>query len=210
MGLEFNSSDIPSPGDENLDCWLEERISGMTDLSLENLKAQPQLAPGLEEIAYSDLKFNTPSGKVELLSVEAKRRWGVDQLPSYKEAFNSCNPENRFYHLTPNNRNRIHSQFGNLDIIKANDPYPMIQISLNDANKLGISDGDYVRVYNSTGEIRVRADITARIGDGCVALPNGWWKSEGGGGNQLSIGLETDMGYGTAFHDTKVSIEKAE
>jgi hypothetical protein len=43
-----------------------------------------------------------------------------------------------------------------------------------------------------------------------VLLPNGIWLSEGGGGNCLIAGWETDMGFGAAFHDTMVEVEKTE
>ena len=62
-------------------------------------------------------------------------------------------------------------------------------------------------MYNSRGEVFVKAHITADIIRGVVAMPNGWWISENGGGNFLSKGRETDMGHGTAFHDNLVNIE---
>jgi hypothetical protein len=43
---------------------------------------------------------------------------------------------------------------------------------------------------------------------GCIAVTNGWWISEGGCVNYLSAGIETDMGYGAAFHETMVNIKR--
>jgi hypothetical protein len=43
-----------------------------------------------------------------------------------------------------------------------------------------------------------------------VVLHNGIWLSEGGGGNILSAGCETDIGYGAAFHGNMVSVRKIE
>ena len=45
---------------------------------------------------------------------------------------------------------------------------------------------------------------------GSVVLPNGIWINEGGGGNLLIAGQETDMGYGAAFHDNMVEVEIAD
>jgi anaerobic selenocysteine-containing dehydrogenase len=45
------------------------------------LREGPVLAPGAEEVAWSDLRFPTPSGRIELLSEEAAVRWGADPLP---------------------------------------------------------------------------------------------------------------------------------
>ena len=40
-------------------------------------------APGLEEIAFADKKFKTPSGKIELISEEASKKWKVSgNLPA--------------------------------------------------------------------------------------------------------------------------------
>jgi hypothetical protein len=39
-------------------------------------------------------------------------------------------------------------------------------------------------------------------------VPNGWWIPDGGTVNFLSAGRETDMGYGAAFHENLVDIEK--
>ena len=46
--------------------------------------------------------------------------------------------------------------------------------------------------------------------DGTVVLPNGVWCNEGGGGNHLIDGRETDMGYGAAFHDNQVEVERVD
>jgi hypothetical protein len=43
---------------------------------------------------------------------------------------------------------------------------------------------------------------------GCASYFNGMWLSEGGSPNLFSKCLETDMGHGSAFHDTRIEIEK--
>ena len=208
MKLESDEMILPPPGEESLDKWLAYRINKMTDVTLDALKESPCIAPGLQEIAFSDMSFKTPSGKIEIRSHDAVVKWNVPELPSYSEPFNSQNDIHKFYFMTPNNRNRIHSQFGNLSVIKENDQYPKVQVSLDDARELELKQDDEVRVFNDRGELIVKADVTARIMKGCVSIPNGWWKLEGACGNLLSAGAETDMGHGTAFHDTMVSVEK--
>lgn len=208
LRLDFDSTQIPEPGNENIDRWLEERIKGYSEITLDRLKKSPVIASGLQEIAFSDYKFSTQSGKINLRSDELAGKWGVDPLPSYSDPFNGNAGSGKFIFLTPNNKNRIHSQFGNLEVIKDIDPEPYIEIAAADAVKLCISDGEMIRVFNEMGEIKVKAMISNRILEGCLSLPNGWWKIEGGGGNQLTKGAETDMGYGTAFLNCTVSLEK--
>ncbi|MBK7132550.1 MAG: molybdopterin-dependent oxidoreductase [Bacteroidales bacterium] len=182
MDLKINNSLLPEPGNENIEIWLEERIKGYSHLSLKDLKSGPVLAPGLQEIAWSDMKFDTPSGKIELYSEEAKLKWGISQLPQYISQSIDASAENYpLTFITPNTGSRIHSQFGNLKIIKESVPEPAAGISVADAKKRNISTGDRIRIFNQIGEIISFALIEGR---------------------------ETDIGYGAAFHDNKVEVER--
>ena len=177
-----------------------------------HLKKGPVIAPGLEQIAFSDLKFKTPSGKIELFSEQAKEKWGVNKLPDYIETFENIKDGTgearpQFYFLTPNTKNRIHSQFGNLKVIKQFEPEPLLEINPEDASELNIKNGGMVKVLNKYGELIIKVNYNFGIRRGCVSTPNGWWRSEGGGGNLLTAPRETDLGHGTAFHDNLVYIE---
>ena len=110
--------------------------------------------------------------------------------------------------MSPNTKNRIHSQFGNLKCIKALDPKPVVTMSPVEADARNITNGDKVRVYNNRGEIFITAKLDYSIRPGNVVIVNGYWNSEGGSPNLLSKGRETDMGHGTAFHDNMVEVEK--
>ncbi len=211
LGLNISSSLIPEPGNENTEKWLENRIRGYSCLTLSDLKKGPVLAPLLQQIAYSDMKFNTPSGKIELYSHEAYSKWGVSPLPEYLPD-EYARDENRYplKFITPNIAGRIHSQFGNLNIIRSTVPVPAASLSPADAEKRKISNGDKIRIFNERGEVISFARISNRVPHGIIVLPNGIWLSEGGGGNILIEGRFTDIGFGAAFHDTMVEIEKLE
>jgi anaerobic selenocysteine-containing dehydrogenase len=172
------------------------------------------LAPGQQEIAFADHVYPTPSGKIELLSDEAFRRWQVDPLPVYTEPVESTRPasgERRpkypLYFMTPNTKNRIHSQFNNLRMIRDVSPAPFVAVHPSDAAERGIEDGAIVRVFNDRGSIEIRVRIDHGIKPGCVAVTNGWWSTEGGSVNLCSQGRETDMAHGAAFHDNLVDIQ---
>ena len=111
--------------------------------------------------------------------------------------------------MTPNTKNRIHTQFNNLRMIRQVSPNPVISINPEDASKRSIGDGEKVSVFNDRGKLQLEAKIDFGIKPGCVSVTNGWWISEGGTVNFLSAGRETDMGYGAAFHDNLVEVEKA-
>jgi anaerobic selenocysteine-containing dehydrogenase len=108
--------------------------------------------------------------------------------------------------LTPNTKNRIHSQFNNLATIRALSPGPFLQMHPQDAAARGIVPGDRVRIWNDRGELEAPARLDRGIRPGCVAMTNGWWITEGGTVNVLSPAAETDMGYGAAFHETRVRV----
>jgi len=201
---------IPSPGDENMRLWLTERMKSNPEITLELLEQGPHLPPLFEPIAYSQLKFKTPSGKAELVSEIISMKWGVDSIPSYTAPDNGSKVTEAFplWFLTPNTGSRIHSQFGNLKVIKETMPETMIEISPEDACKRGIIDGDTIRIFNQNGEVVNKCRVTNNLMAGCVVLYNGIWLSEGGAGNRLTTGRETDMGHGASFHDTRVQIEK--
>jgi anaerobic selenocysteine-containing dehydrogenase len=203
---------LPEPGDEHIQQFLKEKIKAFPQLCWEELLKGPVLAPGLDEIAFADLEFNTPSGKIELKSLHAKDLWGVDPLPSFDGLVEGQEGHKLKFPITllsPNTQNRIHSQFGNLNIIKQFAPHPYLVVNASDALERGIGEGDFVRAFNERGEMKVRARLDFSIRKGCAAYYNGWWLSEGGTPNLLSKGRETDMGHGAAFHDNLIEIEKA-
>ena len=205
---EFIRENIPEPSDEAIEEWLEKAMSDFPGLSLEKLKEGPVLAPGLEEVAFSDLKFNTPSGKIELYSDYAKERWNADPLPVYAPLKKKDKRRFPLHLMSPNTKNRIHSQFGNLEVIKILDPQAHVTLAYKDARERRIDEGDNVRIYNQWGELILPANIDVSMRPGNVVIYNGYWNNGEGSPNMLTRGEETDMGHGTAFHDTMVEIEK--
>jgi anaerobic selenocysteine-containing dehydrogenase len=163
----------------------------------------------LEEIAYKDLKFETPSGKIELYSATAQQKWGISPWPEFIPV-SFTNEQNKYTLslITPNAADRIHSQFGNMKIIREVTPAATLEISPGDAAERSIRNGENVRVFNERGEFIITVSVTNRIPRGIVSVPNGIWLNEGGGSNRLISPAYTDIGYGAAFHDTKVEVEK--
>lgn len=201
------SEHLLPPGDEAVDRFLEDRLKSL-GISIDDLKKQPLIAPGLQEIVFSDFAFDTPSGKIELYSRKAEELWGVNPLPSYEKAEELADTDSEYplVLLTPNTKNRIHSQFGNLKAIQRIDSDPKLYINPKDAEKRRIRTGSTVRVFNGRGEIVVEADVTYEVRVGCVVVTNGWWNTDSGALNSLSEGRETDMGYGSAFHNNRVEV----
>ena len=208
------SGKIPLPTDNDINNFLTAKLQPYPDISLELLRQGPLLPPGHQEVAFSDLTFPTPSGKIELLSTEAEERWGVGKLPTYSEPLESARVDGpaaekyRLNLITPNTKNRIHSQFNNLKMISQLGDTPLVTINPDDAAYRAIADGDMVRIFNDRGSFRLKTRLDNGIKAGCVFVTNGWWIDTGGSVNFCSLGRETDMGHGAAFHDVLVEVER--
>ncbi len=203
---------IPKPDDKSVEDYLKNQLLPFPELDYEKLKEGPLLPNSHEEIAFADLKFDTPSGKIELYSENAKTIWKVHPLPSYDELLEGksiktdVSKKYPLYFMTPNTKNRIHSQFNNLKIIQLFSPKPIVFIHPEDAKSRNIKHKDQVKIFNDRGFFIIEANYSFGMKRGCVAVTNGWWIQQGGTVNQLSFGRETDMGHGTAFHDNMVEV----
>ena len=201
---------LPGPGDTEVEAWLEARLRPR-GLTLDRLRQGPVLAPGTEEVAFADLRFPTPSGRIELVSREAHQRWDADELPRFREPVEAGAPGGRYplHLLTPNTKNRIHSQFGNLETIRRMAPGPTVAVHPEDARSRGLREGDRARLFNDRGSLTLPVALDWGLRRDCVAVFNGWWLTEGGAVNLLTEARETDLGHGAAFHDTAVELERA-
>lgn len=203
------AEDLPR-SDEELRAYLERRLAPFPELSLERLREGPVLAPGAREVAFENLRFETPSGRIELASEQARELWNVDLLPSHEEPVESTRNASRagaLSLLTPNTKNRIHSQFGNLAMIRQVSEPPAVTMHPADAEERGLYSGHVVRVWNDRGAFHVPLALDFGIKRGCVSVTNGFWNAEGASVNLCSASRETDMGFGAAFHDDVVWVE---
>jgi len=204
--------ELPGPSDAEVEAFLEAKVRAVDpSITLDRLREGPVRAPGACDVAFADLRFPTPSGRIELLSEEAARRWGVDPLPTWTEPVEWARGASRYplQLLTPNTKNRIHSQFGNLPSIRGLDPEPVVRLGPEDAARRGLRSGDRARVFNDRGQLVLRLRVDHGLRPGVAVVHNGWWLSEGGAVNVLSKARETDMGFGAAFHENLVEVEKA-
>jgi len=213
MDAKQVAAGIPGPSDAEVEAFLSAKLQAFPELTLDALRQGPLLVPGHQEVAFSDTIFATPSRKIELYSREAVERWGVDPLPIYREAEESIRRtavgEKRqlLYLMTPNTKNRIHSQFNNLTMIRQLSEKPIVQMNPEDASLRGITTGDTVRIFNDRGNLTLPVRVDYGLKSGCAVVTNGWWLAEGGAVNLCSLGRETDLGFGAAFHENLVEIE---
>lgn len=160
--------------------------------------------------------FKTLSGKVEFTSQKAARD-GFDLLPNYVPAAESieADPElgRRFpiNLLSPAAHHFLNSTFSNLPSLQKGEKEPRIWINPADASQRGICDGDWLRVWNKRGEVKLRAVVSTNVKPGVAWSPSLWWNRdspEGGNVNMLTSDRLTDMGGGSTFHTNLVQFAR--
>nr|WP_202425060.1 molybdopterin oxidoreductase family protein [Streptomyces sp. HUCO-GS316] len=136
-------------------------------LSLEKLLAHPHgidlgpLRPRLPQ------PLKTRSGKVELLPEPI-----ADDLPRLREALRE-RPDGLVLvgrrHLRSNN-----SWMHNVPALTGGSNRCTLHIHPEDAERLGVRDGEPVRVKGAGGEVTAPAEVTDGVRRGVVSLPHGW------------------------------------
>jgi anaerobic selenocysteine-containing dehydrogenase len=184
-------------------------------ITLERLQREDALfltRPREPHVAFRDLKFATPSGRIEIYKEELVKHGA--ELPSYREPIESSpdNPLHRRFSLTllfSHSPHRIHSTFANLPRIKQLEPEPTIEIHPADAIRRRITAGQLVRVHNDRGSVSLKCRLNSGLRPGVVVISEGFWVQDFRAGDPYSLTHEqvspTSENY--AFFDTLVEVE---
>jgi anaerobic selenocysteine-containing dehydrogenase len=127
----------------------------------------------VSHVAYPDLKFDTPSGKVEFVSARAASL-GLPALPVFEDAPPSRHPLALRNGRTLTHFHGFYDHGRALPTLAAADPEPRLWISPADAARRRLGDGDGIRVFNGGGEMLARALVTDRVPPGTVWMRDGW------------------------------------
>ncbi len=104
--------------------------------------------------------LGTRSGKLEFTGDRARF-----DAPKHSE----------FSLVTPKRHNFVHSQGGDFAELLKNNP---LQVNSNDARRLGIKEGDCVKVSSETGWLLAHVHISDEIRESVVSLHEGTWFEE--------------------------------
>lgn len=174
--------------------------------------------------------FNTMTGKIEFYSM-LYECYGDDPLPYYAEpdfspySTDMTEDEKEKYPLilTTGARNlaMFHSEHRQIPSLRAMNPDPILEINPEDAEKYGISEGDWVAIENMFGRAIEKAHIVTTIKPGVVHAQHGWWFPEQDGEapnlfgvmkssiNSLIPNFHTSkLGYGAPYKNVMCSITK--
>lgn len=126
--------------------------------------------------------FNTESGKFELysLAIEAYREMGLEPLPVYVPPETEKMPEEGWLRLcsSPRIPGALHSRLHGISWSRVLHPEPVVDIHPEDAERLGISEGDRVELVTEEGRICMKASITCKADQGCVYVYHGYGNAD--------------------------------
>lgn len=189
-----------------------ERLRGITRDRLEQ-EGHIRLNVGSEAfLPFAQGDFATASGKAELYS-EALARQGLDPVASFIPPTESRHAEKaREFPLELLSRkadNFLNTSFANIHSIQRMERPELLEINTADAQSRGITNGDWVRVFNNRGEVRLRAQVNGAVQPGVVAARLNWarFAPDGKSINALTSETLTDIGAGATFYSCLVEVE---
>ena len=161
------------------------------------------LAGELVEMDLSDtykLEYDTPSGKIELYNpVEA------DPYPVYREAHGDTV---EFFLINGTDPRILDSSFCEL---QDETPQMIARMHPEDAERKGVGNNEFVRLYNERGSLRIALAIDDAVPKGTIVSSGVWWQSQSHDlehtMNVLTASRPTDYGWGSTFYDVKVDVE---
>ena len=166
---------------------------------------------------HAEGNFPTPSGKCEFYSKTLEDQ-GISPLPDYSPVYPPLTDPSEIPSEYPlmmisskSTRYFLNSSHANQKRHLSEEKEPLLEMHPADAEKRDIRAGDMVKVFNNSGRVMIKVNISEYARPGLVAMPHGWWPSlmEGGSSaNALTPDGLTDMGRGSDFHDARVEVEK--
>jgi Fe-S-cluster-containing dehydrogenase component len=180
------------------------------DITLDALTSGAVDCGSRDGVAFADRAFPTPSGKVEFSSDAAAQLWGVDPVPDYQPLGEGhASPLAARYPLqllSCKTRDRIHSQFGNLDWIRDVERPHRLDIHPLDATARGLRDGDRAVVWNDRGRIEIDVRLDEGLRPGVVHILEGRCHDGDPDVNVLTDAGVTDMNHGATFYECLVEV----
>ncbi|BEQ16455.1 molybdopterin-containing oxidoreductase family protein [Desulfoferula mesophila] len=121
--------------------------------------------------------FRTPTGKVEL-RLSTAEKFGLPPLPAWEGFAEDTSEEFPLVLTGRKNKAALHSSYRWVEELKKHDPEPITELHPADAVRLGINDGDRVRLSTRQGSIEQVARLNQRVRPGVVFAEHGWWFPE--------------------------------
>jgi molybdopterin guanine dinucleotide-containing S/N-oxide reductase-like protein len=184
-----------------------------TRLGAELRPAQAEKKSADPFLPFAEGNFPTPSGKAEFYS-EALKRMGFDPVVAFTPPGESRHGAKSagfpLELLARKPDNHLNSSFANLPSVREMErSLGMIEMHASDAQTRGIRNGDSVRVFNTRGEIVLRASVNGSVSPGVVAARLDWprFGPENRNINVLTSENLSDLGNAATFYSVCVEVE---
>jgi anaerobic selenocysteine-containing dehydrogenase len=159
-------------------------------------------------VQFGDLRFPTPSGKIELASARAE----ADGHPRVPRPHADPRPAaGRLRLLTPASPWLLNDSFANEPKLARRLGVPTIAVHPADAAERGLAAGDRVLARSPAGELELTAVLSEDLPRGVAFSPKGRWpKLEAGRANvnALNPGTASDMGASTTVHGVEITLTR--
>ena len=219
-GMGFHEPWLHQPGEQVLNDIIEASrqdnpvLEGITLTRLQAEGTVPlKFDAGRDSVPFADLKFATPSGKVEL-RCDLMGEMGMDPLPEYIQPSEFAAP---FAHalvlISGASHHYVSSSLANVPKLMALEGTAFIEINPEDASTRGIATGDRVRVENGRGWCTLRAEVTNDVPAGVTVAPKGSWAQhspEDRNINWITPDAIGDLAGQSTFHSNLVKVSRAD
>jgi len=161
------------------------------------------------QIQFADLRFPTPSGRIEL----ASERAAADGLPRVAEPHADPRPGPGLLRLlTPASPWILNDSFANDRKLARRIGTATVAVHPADAAQRGLAEGDDVVLANGSGRLALTLALSDLLPRGVAYATKGRWpklESARANVNVLNPGDRSDMGDSTAVHGVEVTLERA-
>jgi anaerobic selenocysteine-containing dehydrogenase len=173
----------PWAGEEGvLDALIRHPSTG--EATVAALRAEGGIRPlRISHVGHPDLRFPTPSGKLELYS-ERAASLGLPALPVYEPLPDSPYPLTFRQGRTLTQFHSFYDHGQALPTLARLDAEPLLWMAPADGKARALTEGAVIRLFNDRGEMRARVHLTDKIPPGTVWMRDGW-----GGLNGLTAGV---------------------
>jgi anaerobic selenocysteine-containing dehydrogenase len=133
----------------------------------------------------------------------------MPRLPDQMDAIDAAGPEHPFRLVTAPSRSFLNSTFTETRASREREGRPTALVHPEDCARLGLKEGDLVRIANRRGAVAVHVRPFAGLQPGVVVVEGIWPNSAFVGGIGINALTSADAGLpagGAVFHDTSVSL----
>ncbi len=159
--------------------------------------------------------FGHPDGRFRFKPDWSRFGPGHDRmpaLPDHMAVIDEATPEHPFRLITPPARSFLNSTFTETPASRQREGRPTALIHPEDCARLGISEGDTVRIANRRAAVVVHARAFSGLQRGVVVVEGIWPNAAFPGGIGINALTSADPGFpagGAVFHDTAVALSPA-